>query len=1186
MPEFARSVAAVIGVDAYRHGVAPLTTAVRDARAIAACLTRDHGYEVRLLLDGQASLAGLTNLLQETLQKWVGADDRLLVYFAGHGIALDGEGGPEGFLVPADARPDDRGSLLPMVAVNAALEALPCRHGLLVLDCCFAGSFRWATTRSFVPVTRTMTRKRYERFLESPAWQVLTSAAHDQTALDALGGLRVNHREAQGAALAAGHSPFAASLLAGLQGAADVAGDGGRPDGVITATELYLYLRDQVEAAAADQLASQTPGLWPLRRHGRGEFLFHVAGRALSLEPDPPLDEAANPWLGLRAYAPEDDALFFGRERVLASLRERVLAGTGEEEAPAEDVEPLIAVLGVSGAGKSSVVNAGLVPWLRRARGDAWVVIGPRRPGGAPMAALDAIERELEAAPAGAWRLVVIDQFEEIYSLCRDAGARAGFFARINTWLSSQAKLRVLLTARADYEPQLSGCALAPRLARGRFVIPPMTSDELRAVIEGPASARVLYFEPPELVDEIVDAVVATPGGLPLLSFTLSELYRRYLARGADDRALRAEDYHALGGVVGALRSRAVALHAEATPAEQRTIKNVTLRMLSIEGGQLARRRVSGRELAFADPEEDARVKALLERFTAARLFVRSRGERLVGDGGDGSAEVFVEPAHDTLVLAWDRVHAWLDESGERLAYQRSLWAAARLWDEGGRRRAYLWDSDPRLAVVVAGERAEPAANAIEAAFLAASARKRRRARVRLIVTVVVIFAALALLAVVAVIAAVRANEATEIAKNEADRASAQERKAELEAVIARRRLAASSYDHAQLHDERGDVTRALGRVGAALANVGDDRAGAVYVAKLLDLAARAPHTTARASALARPLLGASLIDPVTGLASRPPAGIDAKRWGGLFALALSHDRRLVAGERDGQIVVVAHGDPGGAPLLAVEQHPQVSGADELFASDMLYNPDYNSSVPEDMRSRLLLSASGETIVVVSVVGDTWAWPARGGARTWADGLWLRAPDSGLAVAASLAIDRRGRSLLWAFDANAGRARVLDVDRREAVIDATLDGVVASVTIAPAADRAYVVVGRPLRPGEQVCSAAARSYDGAVDYVRFERACQPPEGVEPSSTRRFVLHSFALDGGAQLRGLEVIEEHPFAVVDAAADGSRLLTRAQSAGDDAAHGVRVHAQTDRVDRFLRLDVAAASTARAVAFGADG
>ena len=123
---------------------------------------------------------------------------------------------------------------------------------------------------------------------------------------------------------------------------------------------------------------------------------------------------------------------------------------------------------------------------------------------------------------------------------------------------------------------------------------------ELREVTEKPAAARVLFFDPPELVDALIDEVIQTPGALPLLSFTLSELYLKYLKRQERaqrdgvtvERSLTAVDYQALGGVIGSLRTRANDIYAGLDATQQATMQRIMLRMVAVDGGELARRRV------------------------------------------------------------------------------------------------------------------------------------------------------------------------------------------------------------------------------------------------------------------------------------------------------------------------------------------------------------------------------------------------------------------------------------------------------------------------------------------------------------------------------------------------------------------------------------------------------------------
>ncbi|MEL6354881.1 MAG: caspase family protein, partial [Cyanobacteria bacterium J06627_28] len=125
--EFSRSLAVVIGVDQYINGIVPLRTAVADANAIAHTLQQDHGYEIITLLNEQANLKALQALIQSKLPNLTLPDSRLLLYFAGHGIAQDGDDGPAGYLIPQDAIPGETQSYLPMTTLHDALTALRCR---------------------------------------------------------------------------------------------------------------------------------------------------------------------------------------------------------------------------------------------------------------------------------------------------------------------------------------------------------------------------------------------------------------------------------------------------------------------------------------------------------------------------------------------------------------------------------------------------------------------------------------------------------------------------------------------------------------------------------------------------------------------------------------------------------------------------------------------------------------------------------------------------------------------------------------------------------------------------------------------------------------------------------------------------------------------------------------------------
>ncbi len=701
-----RNVAVILGINEYESDDIPsLKTARPDAERLSEILEDKHDYEVSfddgtvstLLVDGQATKKGLEDILA-ILSRLVTETDRLLFYFAGHGVALRGEDGPQGYLVPQDATADKESYVL-MQELHDTLTMLPCRHCLIILDCCFSGSFRWSSTRAWSPPPRTLYVEEYLRFVRYPAWQVLTSTAYDQEAVDSLTGSGFGVREESGQT----HSPFAQALFNALQGGDNEAD--ANDDGILMATELQLYLRNKVEVKVEQKTGrQQTPQLWGLHKHDKGEYIFLLGEPSLKPAPEPSVE--LNPYRGLEPYNEEHADKFFGRGRLIELLAQTVTA------------QPLTILLGASGTGKSSLVKAGLLPYLQqfnresetvnwvmwRMPGEAGQPPQPLRPTEAPLYALTRLltrSADLDPKPAdvnlsqdinsvsrvvSTWGqrnpdqrlLLVIDQFEELITLCRDEVEQKQFVTLLLEAVEANPnQLRLIITLRSDFEPQIRDLfsqvetitinttaesnGEADKLGQvetrsknavpstvstadqaeeitpastlvARFVVPPLTQDELRDVIEQPARRAAIHFEPADLVDKLVNEVIQTPGALPLLSFTLSELYlsyfRRYQDGEADERTLIEADYEAIGGVAGSLSQRASAEYdqlgdgsPDVSPA-QATMRRVMLRMIAFEGGELARRPVHHEELIYPDEAENERVKIVLANSIEARLLV------------------------------------------------------------------------------------------------------------------------------------------------------------------------------------------------------------------------------------------------------------------------------------------------------------------------------------------------------------------------------------------------------------------------------------------------------------------------------------------------------------------------------------------------------------------------------------
>jgi WD40 repeat protein len=278
--------------------------------------------------------------------------------------------------------------------------------------------------------------------------------------------------------------------------------------------------------------------------------------------------------------------------------------------------------------------------------------------------------------------------------------------------------LRVIFTIRSEFEPQFALSPLQQRWSEARYWVPRMTPNELRRIIEEPAAVKVMRFESQKLVDDLVNEVVQMPGALPLLSFALSEMYKKYLDRNSTDRAITLQDYRALdGGVTGSLKLSADNFIKRLTPSHQSTARCVLERMVSIEGGQYARRRVTGREFEAAEPAENARVQTILKGLVNERLVV--------------SDAAYLELAHDALILGWDRLLGWVREDAQRIADLRRLTLAATEWQSlGAPKSGPLWDDPSEIKEIEALQAsAFPGLNRIEKDFATASVKRAKRTK-------------------------------------------------------------------------------------------------------------------------------------------------------------------------------------------------------------------------------------------------------------------------------------------------------------------------------------------------------------------------------------------------------------------------------------------------------------------------
>lgn len=722
---FSRSIAFIIGIDNYEQ-LTSLGTAVNDAEQLAELLQEKHHFEIGALLVN-ASARELTELLENTLPTSVTAKDRVFFYFAGHGVAVDGEDGPAGYVIPADATHGDADTYIAMDKIQAALHQLPCKHLMLILDCCFSGAFQWSSRfRAGGLPPKRLYKERFDRFVREPAWQVLTSAASDQKALDALAGQTVGQR---GTIIKSKrkeyeewqkrpHSPFALALFEGLVGDADINPPSRQGDGVITATELYAYIRDRLEPATEKKDHEQTPRIFPLPKHGKGEYIFLHPNHRLNLPPTPD----KSPYKGLKPFEEADGDLFYGRGKIVKDILNQL------------QEKPLVVISGDSASGKSSLVKAGLFPALREQNYQILPVI---QPGEHLLTALasafpahdnaimgtddspEAIAAALLHGISGKKNILLIDQFEEVYTHCQTPAERKQFSDILKALLeiSTANEMSIIITVRADFAEHLKDTSLAGFLDDAYYHIPRFSLEELHQIVLMPTEQEVMIFDPPEMVETIIGKVHHSPGALTLTARILRDLYEKYRSGGRRDRALKLEDYENIGGVFGALAKQADQLYAALPPEEQHTMRKIILRMVEKAGDGVEYRRVSRDELIYIDEQETVRAKKIIAKMNANALIVCGNG--------------YIEPVHHDLLTAWSTAKEWISENAAEMALQNELTADVnkpKALEEGFK----LWVDHPKLDLM-AKQLADPENlfNAREQAFINMSLGLRAQERFR-----------------------------------------------------------------------------------------------------------------------------------------------------------------------------------------------------------------------------------------------------------------------------------------------------------------------------------------------------------------------------------------------------------------------------------------------------------------------
>lgn len=469
-----------------------------------------------------------------------------------------------------------------------------------------------------------------------------------------------------------------------------------------------------------------------------------------------------SPFLGLTTFDERHKDFYFGRETEIGTFLEQLRN------------EPVLPVVGASGVGKSSFVQAGIIPRLKE-QGE-WAVLRVR-PGAEPLKNLaECLEdreasstqmtpvdwtlqepQSMEASSPGfigqlredpgtlsRWLLdyaeaestrvlLLVDQLEEACTLCADTDTRNAFLNAIcNAVDDKQDPVRVIYTARDDFLSRLAENRDVRASLRHMTVLSAPDPDMLREVLVEPLKAAGYGYDSSDLVTKIVSDAGEESSALPLLQVTGSMLWER---RDTKNRRLLSNAYHEIGGLQGALATHADHVLHGLTEAQARTTRQIMLRLVTPEK---TRRVVLTDELVEALGQD---VQEVLDRLVAARLL----SARLV------LARPHVELAHESLVHTWDRLVYWLQEGQEELLFLAELNQAATLWIQRGRKKSEVWRGEALAEALLKIDRLQLSLPGFQAEFIEASRNVERRRRQRLKLMGILSITVLVLVTVVSV---------------------------------------------------------------------------------------------------------------------------------------------------------------------------------------------------------------------------------------------------------------------------------------------------------------------------------------------------------------------------------------------------------------------------------------------------
>ena len=675
--------ALVVGINIYKKipGFDSLKIPSEDAAGIARILAEEGDFSVRqlpeALKDGEIRVGqqgGVTQkelidaLKQLFIPKGKNIPDTALFYFAGHGILSEEGLVPEGYLVTSDANPAEGKWGLSLKQLRELLEGSEVRQQLIWLDCCHSGAllnFNQADPKD-------------------------AGKARDRCFIAASREFEPAYEQLQG-----NHGVLTGALLQGLNSEQCPAGQW------VTNLSLVNSIHQVMEVDRGQRKIPQRP-------------IYTIFGGAINLirgraQPEKALKNVVSeecPYQGLKAFEEEQKQFFFGRQQVIDKIRQKL------------NQKAFVPIIGASGSGKSSVVRAGLIPLLKETE-SGWRVLKPIKPGIEPLAELRGAFKEffqgakkeqqlyafikndpegllklIERLPDAERFLLVIDQFEEVFTVCPVEEDRQRFIELITQMTEiDDSRLAVVTTMRADFlEPYLQYESLTQLIQNQAIFMPPLMGGDLEKAIAKPAELQGYRLED-GLLGEILNDVKGA-GSLPLLQFALTELWEK---RDRQNHQLTLEQYQVIEGAIGSLNRHAQKVYtykdfSEDSPTEERTkqeqewIKRIVLKLVRTgeEEKDTRQRQPKGKLLAIAgdNPEKRAELNEVIDELVQGRLLVTGEAQEKTDIADSVEDAKMIDLAHEALMEGWKRFAEWRQENRQLRRLIDRMEDALREWEK------------------------------------------------------------------------------------------------------------------------------------------------------------------------------------------------------------------------------------------------------------------------------------------------------------------------------------------------------------------------------------------------------------------------------------------------------------------------------------------------------------------------